>query len=243
MANVSRVKGFRALRYSSGAPYNGSGIPMLFANDSTAVFIGDVVNYGGTAGAAGLVISGMDVEGMPTVIQSTNTTTLDGIAGVVVGILQDTTLPSKYAVASGGNRIVLVEPLGSEVVYEVQEDGVGNNIAATAIGANIGFNSGAGSTVTGMSAYSLDSSVTATTVTYPLRLLGLVKRPDNALGLSTTDLGKFEVVFNTDYQVGTLTMAITTGSFGRALWPGINAWYGKGYDEYHDGVRQDFHHA
>lgn len=27
-------------------------------------------------------------------------------------------------------------------------------------------------------------------------------------------------------------MAITTGSFGRALWPGINTWYGKGYDEF-----------
>jgi len=27
-------------------------------------------------------------------------------------------------------------------------------------------------------------------------------------------------------------MAINTGSFGRALWPGINAWYGKAYDEY-----------
>ncbi len=27
-------------------------------------------------------------------------------------------------------------------------------------------------------------------------------------------------------------MAINTGSFGRALWPGINAWYGKAYDEF-----------
>lgn len=27
-------------------------------------------------------------------------------------------------------------------------------------------------------------------------------------------------------------MPINTGSFGRALWPGINAWYGKAYDEY-----------
>ncbi len=27
-------------------------------------------------------------------------------------------------------------------------------------------------------------------------------------------------------------MAITTGSFGRALWPGINAWYGKSYKEF-----------
>lgn len=27
-------------------------------------------------------------------------------------------------------------------------------------------------------------------------------------------------------------MAINTGSFGKALWPGVNAWYGKAYDEY-----------
>jgi len=27
-------------------------------------------------------------------------------------------------------------------------------------------------------------------------------------------------------------MPINTGSFGRALWPGINAWYGKAYDEF-----------
>lgn len=27
-------------------------------------------------------------------------------------------------------------------------------------------------------------------------------------------------------------MAINTGSFGKALWPGINEWYGKSYDEF-----------
>ena len=27
-------------------------------------------------------------------------------------------------------------------------------------------------------------------------------------------------------------MAINTGSFGRALWPGVNAWYGKAYEEF-----------
>lgn len=27
-------------------------------------------------------------------------------------------------------------------------------------------------------------------------------------------------------------MAINTGNFGKALWPGINAWYGKAYDEH-----------
>ncbi len=29
-----------------------------------------------------------------------------------------------------------------------------------------------------------------------------------------------------------MSMPITTGSFSKALWPGINSWYGEGYDEY-----------
>ena len=196
MANVSRVRGFVPVRHLNGSPYNGMAAEMLCigANESTALFIGDVVVYGGTAGAAGLTVSGRDCEGMPSVLHSTLTTTGDGIAGVIVGFVQDQALPLKYNPAST-NRIVLVcnDPT---VIYEVQEDGVGNNIAATAIGANIGMNSGAGSTVTGLSAYSIDSSVTATTYTYPWRLLGLVKRPDNAFGLSSTDLAKYEVVQN-----------------------------------------------
>jgi hypothetical protein len=27
-------------------------------------------------------------------------------------------------------------------------------------------------------------------------------------------------------------MAINTGSFAKALWPGINTWYGRSYDEW-----------
>ena len=201
MANVSRVRGFRPLRHISGAPYNGGAQEMLCigANESTALFVGDVVEFGGTAGAAGVVVSGRDVEGMPSIVHSTATTAGDKVVGVIVGFIQDQTLPKKYNPAST-DRIVLVctDPT---VVYEVQEDGVGNNIAATAIGSNIAQVSGAGSTVTGASAYALDSSQTATTATYPWRLLGLVKRPDNALGSGTTDLAKFEVVMNFNYAM------------------------------------------
>lgn len=196
MANVSRVRGFIPVRHENGSAYTGQTKEFLCigANTSTALFIGDVAVSGGTAGAAGTVVSGRNVEGMQSVDHATNTTTADGIVGVIVGFIQDQTLPLKYNPAST-DRIVLVE-VARDVVYEVQEDGVGNNIAATAMGSNIAIVSGAGSTVTGASAYALDSSQTATTSTYPLRLLGLVARPDNALGLSTTDLGKFEVVFN-----------------------------------------------
>ena len=196
MANVSRKRGFVPIRNLNGSPYNAQVMMFLCSasDESTALFVGDVVEFGGTAGAAGKVVSGMDMEGVPTVIHSTKTTTRDAIAGVIVGFIQDQTLPKKYNPAST-DRVVLVE-VGPDVVYEVQEDGVGNNIAATAIGSNIAQVSGAGSTVTGMSAYALDSSDTATTSTYPWRLLGLVKRPDNALGLASTDLAKFEVVRN-----------------------------------------------
>ena len=201
MANTSRVRGFRPVR-TLGGPYvaNIKEFMVLGTGLAVALFIGDVVVYSGTAGLVGKQISGRDVEGMAGVANSTNTTTSNGIAGVIVGFIQDEALPKKYNPVST-DRIVLVE-VGKDVVYEVQEDGVGNNIAATAIGANIAQVSAAGSPVTGLSAYALDSSDTATTLTYPWKLLGLVKRPDNAFGLSTTDLGKFEVVLNDQASVG-----------------------------------------
>lgn len=200
MANTSRVKGFVPTR-TLGGPYIGNirEMMVLGSGEATAMFIGDVVSYSGTSGLSGKTISGRNCEGMPGVVHSTNTTSGDGIAGVVVGFIQDQALPTKHNPAST-DRIALVE-VGRDVVYEVQEDGVANNIAATAVGANIAQISGAGSTVTGLSAYALDSSDTATTSTYPWRLLGLVMRPDNAFGLSTTDLAKFEVVPN-HWQVG-----------------------------------------
>ncbi len=202
MANVSRVRGFIPVRYLNGAPYNGQAQEYLIlgADEATAVFIGDLVAWGGNGGAAGSVVSGRDVEGMPSVIHASGTTSRDGLVGVVVGFIQDQTIPLKYNPAST-NRIVLVSPL-TNLVYEVQEDGIGQNIVRGDMGNNYGYNSGAGSTVTGASAYSLDSSASATTSTFPWRMLGLVKRPDNALGLSSTDLAKFEVTFNSEVQVG-----------------------------------------
>ena len=198
MANVSRIRGFVPIRHINGGPYNAQTQEclLLTATESTNCFIGDVVQWAGTAGAAGTVISGRNCEGMPGIIHSTNTTTGAGIAGVIVGFVQDQTLPLKYYNASSGTtgRIALVE-VSFDTVYEVQENGVTNNLVAGSMSAMGTLVSGAGSTVTGLSAYAI-SSATATTNTYPLQILGLVQRPDNAFGLSSTDLAKFEVVFN-----------------------------------------------
>lgn len=199
MANVSRIRGFVPVRHINGGPYNAQTLEclLLTGTESTNCFIGDVVQWAGTAGAAGTVISGRNCEGMPGIIHSTNTTTGAGIAGVIVGFVQDQTLPLKYYNASSGTtgRIAIVE-VSKDTVYEVQEDGVSANLAASNISINVAILSGAGSTVTGLSAYSIDSDATATTNTYPCQILGLVARPDNAFGLSSTDLAKFEVIFN-----------------------------------------------
>jgi hypothetical protein len=135
---------------------------------------------------------------MANIIRTTASATDTAFAGVVVGFIQDQALPVKYAVATATTnqqRIALVET-SPDVIYEIQEDGVGANLAATDIGFNTSLITTAGSTVTGLSGMALDSNgTTATTSTLPLKILGLVRRPDNAFGLSTTDLAKFEVIF------------------------------------------------
>jgi len=87
-------------------------------------------------------------------------------------------------------------------VYEIQEDADTTPLAAADIGLNISFTTTAGNTATGVSAMELDSSAKAVTATLPLRILGLVQRPDNSFNTlgSTLDPAKFEVMFNTYFH-------------------------------------------
>ncbi len=195
MANVIRKRGFRPVRHISGAPYNDTSI-MAYCTESTATFIGDVMIWSGTSGAAGTVVSGFDVEGMKIVSHSTNTTTGANVAGVVVGFVPITTLPGNYRNASDAQIVLLcVDPT---VVYEVQEDGDTTPLTSSMMGNNIALVSGAGSTVSGASAYAIDSTATSTAATYPVKILGLTKRPDNAFntGGSLVDMAKFDVMLN-----------------------------------------------
>ena len=55
MANVSRINGFRPLKYQSGKPYFGAvTMYQVDATDATALGIGDMVKLDGTASAAGI---------------------------------------------------------------------------------------------------------------------------------------------------------------------------------------------
>jgi hypothetical protein len=68
------------------------------------------------------------------------------------------------------------------VIFEIQEDSAGGAIAVTAVGNNADVVATVGDTTTGLSKMSLDSSDVVTT-SQQLRILRLVDRPDNVLGL------------------------------------------------------------
>ena len=207
MPNVDAPSGFRPVRRISGLPLGAMYKAYIPSSDGTAVFIGDLVKFNGESGAAGTVIQGEDMEGVPQVIRAAitdfdvlGTDNVNAICGVVVGFKPnpDTSLMYKHRPAST-NAIVYVCPIDQDIVFEIQEDADTTPIAAASVGLNAQvLQTQAGSTVTGLSGMELDSSTVATTNTFPVRIIGLSKRVGNAFNTagSGSDQAKFEVVFN-----------------------------------------------
>lgn len=188
MANTNAPRGLTPVGTLSGAPWTDS-IRPFYCADSTAIYVGDLVKSGGTAGAAGVTVFGQDMEGIETVAVAGATDAL--LYGVVVGFSPLQTDLTKLHRAASEARIayVVTDPLA---IYEVQEDSVGNDIAVTQVGNNFDTVYAAGSATTGRSGVMIDSSDSTGTATAQLRLLGLAKRPDNALG----SYAKWQVVIN-----------------------------------------------
>lgn len=200
MANFSAPRGFVPVRHLNGSPFNGQYKTFIhLATDSTAIFIGDLVKITATSGLAGSVISGMDVEGIPAVILATAQSTGQDIVGVVCGFAQDQTIPVKYCAASTARVVfVITDPT---VVYQIQEDAVTTPITTAMIGMNYAYTSAAGSTVTGVSAYTITSTSQATSSVLPVKVIGLTKRPGNAFNTAGggTDPATFDVILNTTF--------------------------------------------
>ena len=179
MANTDRPNGLRPLRHANGAPYNGAVNQYLVpAADGTALFVGDLVKPYTAGGTAGTIVNGQDCEGMRTCIQSAAG---DPSIGVVVGflpLLSD--LSVKHRLAST-NRIALVAD-DPTLVFEIQEVSGGTALTSTEVGLNADVVVAAGNTTTGQSGMELDNGSEATTAGLNLRIIGLVKRPDNNYG-------------------------------------------------------------
>lgn len=184
MASVSRINGFRPVKTTAGAPYNGqSEVCFVPASDATVIMVGDAVQLAGNAQAA---------TGVPTVTRQASAT---GVPyGIVIGILftgvgdvtnsppvTDLNTPVYRRASTDRYLLVCTDP---SVVYEVQLAGSGAAAATVTalVGLNGQFTLTAGSTVSGSSGMQLDSAGTATTATLPLKILGIVPRPDNVPG-------------------------------------------------------------
>lgn len=179
MANVDRPRGLFPVKYLSGAPYNGAVNMYLLDNgDGTATFIGDLVKLAGSSGAAAEVVQGIDVEGIPTIAQAAAG---DKAVGVVVGFLPlSTALTTRHRTAST-DRIALVAD-DPNLLFEIQEVSGGTALDKDAVGLNANVVVGSGDTTTGMSGMELDNSTEASDAALNLTIVGLAKRPDNAIG-------------------------------------------------------------
>jgi hypothetical protein len=198
MANTDRPRGLVPVKHLNGSPWNGA-FRTYLCSSTDAIYVGDIVKLAGSAGAAGAVVYGQDVEGMPTILRCTDGTgTTDTPLGVVIGIspLQPVA-DVNYKAADDVERLAYVVD-DPTVIFEAQEDAATTPIAAGSIGLNVQFSTTAGSTVTGVSGMELVSTLVGTTTTTPLRILGLSKRIDNNLntGGAGTDNAKFLVIFN-----------------------------------------------
>jgi hypothetical protein len=181
MANVDRPQGLKPIGYLGGSPWNGAA-NMYFVDggtESNIIGVGDLVKLAGSAGAAGEVVNGIDVEGMPTVTRSAAG---DLHVGVVIGFLpnQDNLMLKHRAASTDRIALVVDDP---NVVFEIQEVSGGTALTAAAVGLNANIATVAdASTTTGMSVTELDNATEAATADLDLKILGMVKRPDNAIG-------------------------------------------------------------
>lgn len=184
MSQVSKINGFRPVKYLNGAPWSGAANTYFVpASDATVIMVGDAVTLAGDARAA---------TGYPTV---TRLATATGIpVGIVVGIIftgvgdtqnvppvTDLNTPVYRRANTDRYLLVVDDP---QVVYEVQLAGAGPAAATVtaAVGLNGQFTLTAGNTTSGTSGMQLDSAGQAATATLPLKIVGLPNRPDNIPG-------------------------------------------------------------
>ena len=180
MANVSRIRGFKPVRYKNGAPYTGQ-VNKYFipSSDGTAVFVGDLVKLAGSA----------DTDGTcPTVAQAAAGNAVIGAVVAFAPNPDNLNLSGSYRAAST-NRYVYVAD-SPDLLFEVEASN--GTPAATDVGLNCDFAVGTGSTTTGLSASYADFGTEATTSTLPLKIRRVFPRVDNEVGASV----KLEVQIN-----------------------------------------------
>lgn len=180
MANVNKPSGFSPVSYLNGAPYNGKGrIYSIAAAYNTALYIGDPVISSGTADANGVagVVLGAATGALRGVILALGTNYGD--------LVNPNSLSTIYHPASDPAAWYALVADDPNIIFEVQEESNGTQLAATEVGLNQISKSGTGNGyVSGWMIPSYTGATPASTNTLQLRLLGLAQYPagTNAFG-------------------------------------------------------------
>lgn len=189
MANPNAPFGLRPVRYAWGAPYNGA-FNLYFATGATgAIYIGDPVVLAGSANTA--AVQGYEAGTLPTV-----TVAADGDGdvkhGVCVGVLPVTNQSTLYREDST-DRIIMVAD-DPNLVFEIQINTASTDWAATDVGSYACTKVGSGSTVTGLSGWTGDTTdgPSTTDVSNDLFIMRLSSRSGNAIG----EYAVWEVMIN-----------------------------------------------
>ena len=174
MSSTATPYGFRPVGLLGSGTWSAATRQIKIASGyATAIFYGDAVK---------LVSAG-------TVEKDTGTTALTPV-GIFVGCryTDPTTNQPTYSqywpastAASDAFAYICDDP---NIVFQAQGDA---SLAQTTLGNNVAVVQTGGSTAIGNSKNALDASTVATTNTLPVRILGFVDGPDQAVGDSFTD--------------------------------------------------------
>lgn len=190
MVNANRPAGFIPVQYLNGAEWNGQArLYSIAAAYATALYIGDPVISSGTS----------DANGVPGVILGAVTGALRGVIvgiGTKEGLIAnpqnlDITYRPAAATTNDWYCMVVDDPM---VLFEIQEAAGAVQIAATEIGLNTAAVAAAGNGfVSGWQLQSVTGATPVVTATIQLRLMGLVRRHQNAFGAYAKHLVKINV--------------------------------------------------
>lgn len=181
MPNSNRPSGFTPVRYLNGAAWNGqANLYSVAATYGTALYIGDPCISSGTSDAFGIqgIAIGATTGALRGVIvglyNSGQVNATPG--GVSVGNILNTNIT--YRPASDPNTWYAAVVDDPNVLFQLQEESNGTQLAATEVGLNTISKSGTGNGyISGWQLPSATGATPNTTATLQLRLFGLSQLP------------------------------------------------------------------
>jgi hypothetical protein len=189
MPNLVAPRGFVPSRYLSGAAWNGAvNMYTVLSGEANQINPGDPVKS----------VANGDANGVPAVTKAAGT---DTVRGVVVACLAanpndpsiqgtnlDLTLQNIPATKAKNYYVLVCDD--PSVLFELADDGL-NALDATSCNKNASFTVANPTAPQQNSASVLATGTVNTTNTLNLKLMGLVQRADNALGINAKWLVKF----------------------------------------------------